>query len=81
MPSFRINELKRHYNPSSILMSPLKEILPRDINNKKIYKKSTKDGNTNLLLAYTDSPMLKIEPMAVKTHNFQSRRIIDFDQE
>jgi hypothetical protein len=63
------------------MMSPLRDILPREINNKKIAKKATKDGNINLLYAYTDSPLLKHEPMAFKGHNLQSRRIIDFDQE
>jgi len=40
------------------MQSPLKDILPRDLNRKNI-KKNGKEGNTNLLIAYTDSPLLK----------------------
>lgn len=62
------------------MQSPLKDILPRELN-KKIGKKVTKDGNTNLLVAYTDSPMLKHEPITLRAQNLQSRKVIDFDQE
>ena len=40
------------------MQSPLRDILPREMNRKN-GKKATKDGNTNLLIAYTESPLLK----------------------
>ena len=67
-----------NHHQNALLMSPLKEILPRDINKKK--RKTNKDGNTNLLMACSDSPLLKHEPISFKAPQ-QSHKVIDFEQE
>lgn len=50
-------------------MSPLKDILPKDMNKRNANKMVSKnDGNSHkdLLVAYTDSPLLRHQPMAFK---------------
>ena len=47
------------------------------LNKKK--RKPVKDGNTNLLMACSDSPLLKHEPISFKAPQ-QSHKVIDFDQ-
>jgi hypothetical protein len=64
-----------------ILQSPLKEVLPRDLNKKNV-KKAMKDQNTNLLISHNDSPLLKHEPISFKgAHNPKTRKMIDFEHE
>lgn len=74
------HESKRNsVNP--LLQSPLKEILPRDLNKKNV-KKAMKDQNTNLLISYNDSPLLKHEPISFKgAQNLKTRKMIDFEHE
>lgn len=60
------------------MQSPLKDILPRDLNRKNI-KKNGKEGNTNLLIAYTDSPLLKHQPIVFKGQPLQAKKVINFD--
>jgi len=56
-------------------MSPLKDILPREMNKKN------RVGNTNLLIAYNDSPLLKHEPIALRGQKLHSKKIINFEEE
>jgi len=49
--------------------------------NRKNGKKATKNGNTNLLIAYTESPLLKHEALTFKGQQLQSKKVINFDQE
>ena len=60
---------------------PLNEALPRDFNNRKNMKKALKDNNTNLLISFTDSPLLKHEPLVFKgVQNPKVNKILNFDQ-
>lgn len=62
-------ENKKNYANNPILMSPLKDILPKDMNKRNGYKMGNKnDGNSHkeLLVAYTDSPLLRHQPIAFK---------------
>jgi len=50
--------------------------------NRKHPRKNGKEGNTNLLIAYTDSPLLQHKPIKFKAAPpQQSHKMIDFEQE
>jgi len=43
---------------------------------------AAKDGNTNLLISYTDSPLLKHEAIAVRNfHHPKTTKMINFEHE
>ncbi len=56
-----------------ILMSPLKDILPKDMSkrNAKLNNKSDANSHKELLVAYTDSPLLKHQPIAFKSKDLR----------
>ena len=64
-------------------MSPLKDILPNAISKRNLNKMTTKiEGNSNkeLLVAYTDSPLLRHQPIAFKNKDQKAQKgMIDFD--
>jgi hypothetical protein len=65
-------------------MSPLKEIIPRDINFKQKSKvaKGAMTPQTQLLYAYNESPLLKNNLQSFKPKaNLKSKRVLDFDLE
>ena len=63
-------------------MSPLKDVLPRDMNNRKNVKKVLKDNNSNLLISYTDSPLMKNDALSFKgPHNPKANKLINFESE
>lgn len=67
---------------ASFLQSPLRAIIPKELSfNKLQQKKGPKTPQTNLLYAYTESPMLKCELNTVKTTALNSRKVINFDEE
>ena len=47
-------------------MSPLKDILPRDVNKKNIKNIKHDQCHKDLLISYNDSPLLKHQPLAFK---------------
>jgi hypothetical protein len=63
-------ENKKNYANNPILMSPLKDILPKDMSKRNANKMGNKnEGNSHkeLLVAYTDSPLLRHQPIAFKS--------------
>jgi hypothetical protein len=54
-------------------MSPLKDILPKDMSkrNSKVNNKSDGNCHKELLVAYTDSPLLKHQPLAFKSKDLR----------
>ena len=68
-----------------ILMSPLKDILPKDMSkrNSKLNNNNKTDGNCHkdLLVAYTDSPLLKHQPLAFKPKDLRvATGMINFEE-
>lgn len=67
-------------------MSPLKTIIPKDINFKQKPKvlagKSNVTPQPHLLYAYNESPLLKYELHSFKPKgDMKSKRVLDFDLE
>ena len=65
-------------------MSPLKTIIPKDINFRQKPKPTIGKGNITpqpqLLYAYNESPILKYELHSFKGKgNLKSKRVLDFD--
>lgn len=64
-------------------MSPLKAIIPKDINFRqkpKIVVKGNITPQPQALYAYNESPILKYELNAFKgKNNLKSKRVLDFD--
>jgi hypothetical protein len=41
-----------------------------------------KDNNSNLLISYTDSPLLRHEPLVIrKSHNSKINKMINFEKD
>jgi hypothetical protein len=61
------HENKKNYANNPALMSPLKDILPKDMSRRNA-NKIVSNGNAHkeLLVAYTDSPLLRHQPIAFK---------------
>lgn len=70
-----------HPNPNPILMSPLKDILPREVQKNNL-RNHHKEGNAqkDLLLAYTDSPLLRHQPITFKGNKeMKACTILDYN--
>jgi hypothetical protein len=64
-------------------MSPLKDILPKDMNKRNVKMANKTDANSHkeLLVAYTDSPLLRHQPLAFKSKDLRvATGMINFDE-
>jgi hypothetical protein len=60
-------------------MSPLKDILPRDLNKKNMKNYKNDQCHKDLLISYNDSPLLKHQPLAFKGKEMKSTGVINYD--
>lgn len=74
-------ENKRNYSNNPILMSPLKDILPRDLNKKNMKNIKHDQCHKDLLISYNDSPLLKHQPLAFKGKEMKAAGVINYDEE
>jgi hypothetical protein len=63
-------------------MSPLKDILPKDMNKRnKVNNKIDGNCHKELLVAYTDSPLLRHQPLAFKSKDLRvATGMINFEE-
>ena len=79
------NQVNKNKKKNDLLASPLKAIIPNNINFKqkqKITGKGNVTPQTQLLYAYNESPILKYEMHEFKGRgNMKSKRVLDFEKE
>ncbi len=86
---FMTPQIKSQIISKSILESPLHTLLPPGVQNMKnsnLIKNGVMTPKTNLLFAFTESPLLKKEykfgklNIAKNLNNLNSKKLIDFDE-
>lgn len=81
------HQTNRNKKKNDLLASPLKAIIPSNINFKQKQKvnqnlKGNITPQTQLLYAYNESPILKYEMHSFKSRgNMKSKRVLDFEKE